>query len=110
MIRKLTATCLIAGAGALIVAGTHAQQTTRTEQLFQMTDKRCSRYAENAVHDYYAMKNHPKCHLPDSPRWQPNEENHYKWCLKVPNAALVAEATARSKHLDRCGGQGHAID
>jgi hypothetical protein len=95
MIRKLTSTLLIGAAGLLAVAAL-ANTPARSKKAG------CEEYARSAVHDYQSMRDHPECHVPDSPRWQPNYQNHYKWCMGVPAAARIGEAKARDAHLVHC--------
>ena len=68
-------------------------------------DERCSQYANYAVRQYRLAMNRPECAVYTSGRWQPNYENHYQWCLRVPDQALGSEQSARSDHLTRCGAQ-----
>ena len=96
MIRKLTSACLIAVAALLTVTALAKTPQTRSKE------SECKHYAQSAVSDYRSMVDHPKCRVADSPRWQPNYENHYNWCMGVPKASRVGESKARDAHLRHC--------
>ena len=73
-------------------------------------DPRCESYARAAVADVRTMNQainyHPECRT-GGPRWDPNYQSHYKWCLTVPDAATMNEANERRKHLVRFCGSGN---
>lgn len=94
MIRKLTSACFIAVAALLTV--------TALAKTPQSKESECKHYAHDAVYDYRVMVDHVKCRVADSARWQPNYENHYKWCMEVPVASRDAEKKARDAHLRHC--------
>ena len=68
-------------------------------------DERCYQYANYAMRQYKLAMNRPGCAVQTNGRWQPNYENHYQWCLRVPDQALGSEQSARTDHLVRCGAQ-----
>jgi hypothetical protein len=66
-------------------------------------DPRCEAYAHKAVNDARAITNAPGCYA-TGPRWDPNYQNHYHWCLTVPEAATDNEERERNRHLTQfCG-------
>lgn len=75
----------------------------RQEILPVAENTRCANYAQDAVDDYKTMRRHQECVIPDDPRWQPNYQNHYQWCLTARREWLVSEKKARDGHLVRCG-------
>ena len=79
--------------------------TTTPTTTVRREDERCYQYANYAVRQYRLAMNRPECAVQMSGRWQPNYENHYQWCLRVPDQALGSEQSARGNHLTRCGAQ-----
>jgi len=67
---------------------------------------RCVDYARSAVKDYSTMQRHQECLIPDNPRWQPNYQNHYQWCLTARREWVASETKARDAHLIHCGVRG----
>ena len=94
MIRKMTSASLIA-AGITLSIAAFANTMPRRQQ--------CENYASQAVEDYRTTTKYEKCRVKRSGRWQDNYEAHYNWCMKAPEAAILAEWKARTDHLKRCG-------
>ena len=66
--------------------------------------RECEGYARGAIRQFETAQRFPRCRVRTSPRWQPNYQNHYGWCLNAPVAWLRSETQAREAHLRRCGG------
>ena len=69
------------------------------------SEQNCRRYAEGAVKDFDLGTNSANarhCRIQPDGRWQSNYQNHYKWCLAVPDASWRSEEKARNDRLLAC--------
>jgi len=62
----------------------------------------CADYARAAVRQFEAASAIPGCIGGPSPRWNPDYQIHYGWCLNIAPPAAFAERGARSTHLSNC--------
>lgn len=65
------------------------------------SDSTCRTYAANAV-TAYTEANSLHCGFPNSPRWQNNGDNHYRWCSSASDDAIKNEASIRSALILLC--------
>jgi hypothetical protein len=61
----------------------------------------CEAYARDAVSQHRANLDR-RCGYGPNARWQPNYNNHYRWCLSAPRASVAAEDAARRDRLRSC--------
>lgn len=74
---------------------------------------RCQNYAQKAIQQYQVATS-PRaeswgCNANTNPRWSPNYQAHYNWCLKAPVEWLHSEEKARTDYLNECN-RLHRID
>ena len=66
----------------------------------------CQSYANAARNQVRAAMSNPAC-APGArgPRWTPEYQVHFDWCLTQPIAAVEAERGARTGYLRACRGR-----
>jgi len=63
----------------------------------------CRNYAHAAVEQFERAMSNPFCaSRVGGPRWSPNYEAHFGWCVAAPPGNVQHEWDARSRMLFRC--------
>ncbi|MDE2374143.1 MAG: hypothetical protein KGL96_07935 [Hyphomicrobiales bacterium] len=65
----------------------------------------CREYATAAVNQVRAGLANPRCAAGiRGPRWTPNGDVHFQWCLRQPVPLVESERGARTAYLHACRG------
>ena len=69
----------------------------------------CDSYAKLAIAQYNETRSRSSCNSVtgvgyNKQRWHNNYQNHYGWCLAVPESQRSADQNARERELEKCRG------